>query len=408
MDASVSNTSSGLVSVANPGLYSAYSRAISGTLSHLELYYRHNAGGESSESKSMEVFLGKIVETVTSLEMKHRFNKDPGGAPTIAASGFPFTYDIRDMGADYATSKERLPKLLPLDRIRDKLLDNLMTLRPDPDFNQGIDFARLEEERQRLQWQFAERVYLESLDLRKQFFYFTPGKLFPVGKDEWSALGKDRRAYRFSWGCWDPETNRPCIHFLLLEQDIHEPELMLDTAEYAQFLRAIEQVGTRAPRMLEALFAQLDEVTSRFLHPKALKRFRLGPIVSPILYKDGVPDGTLKAVRKLLPVFEAAKAKEQDSILFFTTEFVYSYGEHTPSAATLAQHLQRIIDSEGPKLRQVFTIPKTDKPLSLETFVLLSHRLRQHLTDDVVKSIPEMEGAEFLAYNDDKEVDNVG
>lgn len=395
----------GTVEVSDPLMYSAYARMTWTALSHLEIYYRRNSNGETSEAESMAIFVEKIIQTTRALELKHRFNKDNAGHPIIAASGFPYTFDIRDLQADLASAHERIPKLPTVEFSREKLLDLIMVGKPDPKLEDGVALARYEEERDRLLWQIAERAYFDSLDLRKQFFYFTPGKLFPVPPEEWHGREVGRRAYRFSWGCWDPETHKPCVYFLLFTQDETEPALTDDSPEYAQFLRAVERVGTRAPKQLAVVFAQLDEFSSNFIHPKMLKRIMFGPLISPLLYKDKEPAAIPPLVAQLSPVFTECSAIEDESVLFFSTEFVFSSGEHTPSG-TLAQ---RLFGSHEPKLRQVFTIPRTDRSLSLQTYAILSHRLRQHLSEELIASVPELSGVEFLAFDEEtKGVAHVG
>lgn len=404
MDSVIPDLRAGTITVSDPLVYSAHARLVWSALGNLEIYYRQNAKGETSEAESMAIFVEKIIQTTRALELKHRCNKETSGHPMIAASGFPYTYDIRDMQADLLSVPERLPKLPPLELSREKLLDNLMTPRPDPATN-GIARSRHDDERDRLRFQIAETAYLNSLDLRKQFFYFTPGKLFPIQPGEWKGQEKGRRAFRFSWGCWDPETHRPCVYFLLFTQDEHEPPLTTESPEYVQFLRAVERVGTRAPKQLAAVFAQLDEVTTQFIHPKALKRVILGPLISPLLYKDQNAAAMPPLVSQLCPVFAESGASDEESILLFSTEFMFSHDERTPTG-TLAE---RLFGSEQPKVRQVFMIPKTERTLSYQPYAILSHRLRRHISDDVVASIPDLEGVEFLAFDSDsKEVANVG
>lgn len=404
MPTSIQSLRSGSPTIVDPKLYSAYAQAKWHALTHLEFYYHQNANGGTSEADSMEFFVRKLIETTKALELKHRYNKSQAGRPTVAASGFSFTYDIRDLAADLSTAGERLPKLPSIDYCREKLLDNLMSAQPDPATHAGVDRTRHDEERDRLQWQIAEHAYLSSLDLRRQFFYFTPGKLFPVQKEEWKGEEKGRRAYRFSWGCWDPETHRPCVYFLLFTQAEHEAALEQESPDYVQFLRAVEQAGSRAPKELEIVFAQLDELTSRFIHPKALKRVIFGPLVTPILYRGREGAEVPLLASKLMPVFEEAGVDDMESVLFFSTQFMFSYGERTPTGSLAS----KIFGSEEPKTRQLFVIPKTDQPLQLQRYALLPHRLRQHISDELVAATPELQGVEFLAYNaDHKEVNRV-
>jgi hypothetical protein len=59
--------------------------------------------------------------------------------------------------------------------------------------------VRQSEECRKLLWQIAERAYLEYINLRQQFFRFTPGKLLTADPASFSNE-RGRRAYHFSCG----------------------------------------------------------------------------------------------------------------------------------------------------------------------------------------------------------------
>src|SRR5215471_6368701 len=176
--------------------YTVYLGLLADAFKRLLAYYGEVEREEqTSEGESMALYVQKILATVYALRLKHSFSPAYFARPGVdlADSGFPHFQDIMTLDADLSTRSERLPKLPEVELSRQMLLDYLM--------HHGVETpVRQSEECRKLFWQIAERAYLEYLDLRRQFFRFTPGKLFSVGPESFSKE-KGRRAYHFSWGC---------------------------------------------------------------------------------------------------------------------------------------------------------------------------------------------------------------
>jgi uncharacterized protein (DUF1330 family) len=352
------------------------------------------------EEESMAIYALKFLQTIRALRLKYLYSPLYLAQPRIdlTDSGFPSAYDISLLDADLATKNERLPKFASLETLKQKLLDNLMTIPSDEDRD------RHEEKRRDLQWQISERAYLESLDLRTQFFQFTPGKLLEIPAEDFAEEG--RRAYIFSWGCYDRERNRPGVYFMILTQDLKERPLETGSPAYMMFLETIQGIACRTPDNLRAIAVRLDESFAT-LHPKMLKRIMVGPLVSPMLHRNvetyTPQPGSLEA--RLMPVIERAELKSNDFVLLFSTEFVYSEREEVP---------QHFLSLKRPKARQIFHVPKNDRDLlkrgasSVTRYALLPHALRQHLNDEDVKHVPELAGCEYLIYQTKGDVINVG
>jgi hypothetical protein len=384
--------------------YTVYLGLLADAFKRLLAYYGEvEREAATSEGESMALYVQKILATVQALRLKHSFSPDYFARPGVdlADSGFPHFHDIMTFDADLSTRGERLPKLPEIDFLRHSLLEYLMSPKAEVP-------VRNSEECRKIQWMIAERAYLEQLDLRKQFFRFTPGKLFAADPKTFSEE-KGRRAYHFSWGCYDSQRNRPCVYFMLMTQDESEVSLeQKDNPEFVRFLQAIDNIASRAPEGLSSIAVRLDEAF-RKLYPKALKRFCLGPLVSPLLWNGCKTSSCPKLAQVLLPYFREAGVEENDFVLFFSTEMVVSEREETPST------LRSVL---GDKARQIFHVPKNDRKLlrrgasAYQMYCILPHRLRQHLNNEVlaeVHKLLDVDGLEMLTYQRTEEgVTNVG
>ncbi len=366
--------------------------AFSRLLNH---YYEIEREAQTSEGESMALYVQKILSTIQSLRLKYAFSPDHFMRPGVdlANSGFPHFRDIIMMDSDLASREERLPKLPELGLSREMLLEFLMQPGTEAPVRNSETFRKL-------QWQIAERAYFESLGLREQFFRFTPGKLLPADA---KSFGKEkgRRAYQFSWGCYDSQRNLPCVYFMLMTQEkTEEPLDKKDNPEYERFLQTVDNIASRAPEELRPIAIRLDE-GFKGLYPKALKRITIGPLVSPLL-SDGGSGVRSDVATRMLPVFEQAELQRDDFVLFFTTEMIVSVREEAP--ATLKSIL-------GAKPRQIFEVSKSDREALRRNasvyhdYCILPHRLRQHLTTEVRASIREFASPHLglLAYQRNEE-----
>jgi hypothetical protein len=389
----------------DPLRYTVYLGLLADAFKGLLAYYGEvEREAQTSEGESMALYVQKILATVYALRLKHSFSPAYFARPGVdlADSGFPHFHDIMTLDADLSTRSERLPKLPEVELSRQMLLEYLM--------HPGTEApVRQSEECRKLLWQIAERAYLEYINLRQQFFRFTPGKLLTADPASFSKE-KGRRAYHFSWGCYDSQRNRPCVYFMLMTQDEKDTPLdHPDNPEYVRFLQAVDNIASRAPEELSPIATRLDEAF-RTLYPKALKRFCIGPLVSPLLW-DG--DGTVARAplaQILLPCFTRAELAQNDFALFFSTEMVISEREEMPAT------LRSVLGMD--KARQIFHVPKNDRKSlrrgasAYNVYGILPHRLRQHLSDEMLAEIQNLldaEELEMLTYQRTEEgVTNVG
>lgn len=388
----------------DPLHYTAYMGLLTDVFKRLLAYYGEvERMAQTSEGESMALYVQKIIATVYALRLRFSFSPEYYVRPGVdlADSGFPQFHDVQQLDADLSTRSDRLPKLPEVDLSRQMLLELLM--HPDTDVP-----VRGSEECRKLQWQIAERAYLKSLSLKTQFFRFTPGELMAADAASFSPE-RGRRAYHFSWGCYDPLRNRPSVYFMLMTQDESEAPLNNNNPEYVRFLQAIERIASRAPDGLSPIATRLDEEFAA-LYPKALKRFNIGPLVSPMLWDGREMSACPKLAQVLLPYFEEAKLAPNDFCLFFSTELVFSEREVMPATIKSVLGLD--------KARQIFHVPKTDLralrrgATAYKTYGILPHRLRQHLSDEALAEVQHLldaDGLEMLTYQRNIEgVTNVG
>lgn len=385
--------------------YTAYLSLLTSAFKRLSAYYGEvEQNAQTLESESMSLYVQKILSTVYGLRLKHSFSPQYFARPGVdlTDSGFPHFHDIMTLDADLATRAERLPKLLDVESSKRVLLDLLMKAdTPSP--------VRQSDEVRKMQWQIAERSYLEGLNLRTQFFRFTPGKLFKASSESYSSEA-NRRGYHFSWGCYDSERNRPCVYFMLMTQDDRDVQLdHPDNPEYVRFVQTVDAVASRAPEKLMPIAVRLDEAF-RGIHPKALKRICLGPLISPLLWDGGEKSIRSPLAQILLPVFSQAGLAPTDFVLFFSTEMIVSEREVIPNS------IKSVLGID--KARQIFCVPKNDRQLlrrqasASTTYCILPHRLRQHLDGLTLVEIAKTMGAEdvkLLTYQANQEgVTHVG
>ncbi len=379
--------------------YSAYLRLIRQAFRRLKSLYKE----DTSEFQSMHIYAKKFMRTIRALQLKYQHRPSYRAKPAIniANSGFPRFVEIMELMTDLIRKDERLSKLLSEEQAKSDLLEIVMG-EPSPD--DVAEQLRWEKEKSLL-WQIAERSYLELLDLREIFFHFTPGKIFPA-EEMLKPRVNGRNVYHFSWACFDSQTNLPYIYLMLFEHEGGEKLLTADNPSVIQLLEVIQEVGGRAPDQLVEIVGRIDETLPN-IYPRVLKRNRVGPIYSPLLYQ-GVSDldpGSFAG--RVGPHFEHAQLHPDDFILFFETEMVVSEGEKVSSS---------VFSLGRKKGRQVFNIPKTNRDLmrrgstSVSRHVLLPHRFRQHLSPEVIKILPEFSnGIDFVTYTEKEgEVQRVG
>lgn len=277
------------------------------------------------------------------------------------------------------------------------LLENAMTI-PSPE-----DEERHYAQRTNLLYKLSDRAFLEGLDLNTQFFQFTPGKCIAVPSTEYAEA--NRRAYVFSWACFDQEFNEPVVYIILFTQDDHEQIFDVNSADFEKFVDTVRHIAARAPENLMGIAVRLDE-SFRTLYPKTLKRIRIGPLVSPLFYQGAVELEETSLAARILPAFTRAGSAVDDFVMLFDVEAVLSVREE-------ASQVSRSYGYE--KVRQIYQVVDNIREMkrrgvsSLSRYVILPHWLCQHITEDDLANLPELHETSRLAYRiEEGELTDVG
>jgi hypothetical protein len=373
----------------DPVRYRDYLRFLSGVLTRFKDYYeRTEQEGQITDAESVAYFAERFLATIASLRLKYMYSPSYLRRPGVdlTYSGFPGMNDIFEILSDLATCKDRLAKLPSIEALKAMILESVM-MAPSVE-----DEERHQARLINLLYKLSDRAYLEGLDINTQFFQFTPGKLSLVPASEYAETG--RRAYVFSWACFDQESNEPVVYTMLFTQDDHETVFDTASADFEKFMDTVRNIAARAPENLLAIAVRLDE-SFRTLYPKTIKRVRIGPLVSPLLYQGARMIDEASLAGRILPVFKRAGSGLEDFVLLFDVEAVISVREEVSS-------LSRQYGYE--KSRQVYLVNESMSQMkrrgvsTLKLYAIMPHWLRQHLTEGDFENLPELREAELLAY----------
>src|SRR5262249_50339424 len=189
------------------------------------------------------------------------------------------------------------------------------------------------------------------------------------------------------------QTNRPYVHLMSLEQDAGEEPLEQHGESYRRFLEVVRGEGSRAPDVGIVALGIDDAIES--IHPKIVKRLCIGPLHAPLLARRQPPDAGDARAQMLDDLVRAHCRQEDDAVLFFTDETVFSKGEE----------VTRTLLSPIGKVRQVFEIEEADAECHarhasmIHRSVLLPHGLLQHLRADAQEALPQLSRCRKVTYD---------
>ncbi len=175
-------------------------------------------------------------------------------------SGFPVFQEILQMAADAMQAKDHLKGLPSQKHLKKDMITHILSELSPPN---------------QIQYAMSQRLYYEYLTDGHLFLSQNDPQLMWVGDKK--KKKSDRRKYLVYWAVYDSRTNVPTIYLM----ELH------DTGR-----RALPGDERRWPRVQSHLMAQsVSELTLltiargfdqdfHDLHPKALKRFHIGPMYS--------------------------------------------------------------------------------------------------------------------------------
>jgi hypothetical protein len=319
----------------------------------------------------------RLLNSCSALEMKFAFREDEAWAGQVFAgleeSGFPSYVDIDGIAVDLLHRDATLAEMRSDQaQLKKLILDCLI--------KDGREPRPILEE-------LAKRTYLEMLDQRKVFLPYTEGNLIP-----WQVGNKEKgvRGYLYSWGTYSVAHNCPFVHLMYLTQDESEQPFEDGGDNLANFLSVMKDEGSHVPDKLRILAVSIDDRLDP-IHPKVLKRVRIGPLRSPYLINarpiEKLSDAE-KAVKKLFDrVFD-----EDDFEMTFSQEMTFSKGQISRKKYLFSSVKQ-----------EIFFVPQLDEEGDMTRYILMPHRGYQEILPDEAKCIPHFARRVKFSYDHKKE-----
>ena len=337
--------------------------------------YELQKSDKTYEAGVVQKYLARLLYTVDTLRMK--YTHSPADQRMLWVdlddSGLPNAQEISTLSVDLLHRRERLREL-PAEAMSKQLtLDYIFKYQEEP-----VNFL----------WQLAARHYLKMLEEDKLFL---PFMLEPDDIQKQKGSRKDMRTYLASWACYDYKTSRPYIHIMSFDQNNEAVPLEHRKANHLKLLELIRAEGSRVPDV--GILAMAIDDALEPIHPKILKRIGLGPLYTPLLLnQDGLKlDDKHQAMADLLNTY----GEETDFILSVTDEIVFSKSQRVTTS----------VFSPNGRVREIFHIPENDsesyarRASVIHKQVLMPHVLAQHLSDDILERVPDLQGARVLTYD---------
>jgi hypothetical protein len=356
--------------------YTRYFNILTKSWNLLLKLYEQRGGGDTYEARAIHQSLERLLYTVKVLRMKYSYSPADRRLlwVDLSESGFPNAQDMGNLSVDLIKRQERLRDLMPASILKQIALDSMMKEQAEP-----TDTL----------WELAERSYLEMLDDTNLFLPFN------MAADDIairpSKNKREFRSYSCAWSCYDFRTNRPYLHLLTFDQDKDERPLEKANVNQLKLLEVLQAEGSRVPDV--GILAMAIDSAIETIHPKILKRIGLGPLYTSMLLqqelKQQTDDAQAAKPRVLLELL-GNHAESDDVILCFTDEIVFSQQQRvTPTS----------------HVREVFYLPNDDpesyarRASVVHKYVLLPHSVSQHLTDDILLQVPELQNARVITYD---------
>lgn len=323
--------------------YQRYFKLLTRASEILSQWYKRVVDGAGYEEEIIAMFLGKLRFSAQMFALKHSYCPDSKLRLDLNQSGFPHLLGVMSMESDLRRRDEVLRLSNTPLMIRQAMLAWMFENKTEPT-------AHLEE--------MALRQYFEKLDQEKILFQFTPGKLLFQSEDHLL------RHYLFSWACYDVETNVPHVYIMLFDQDVSEEPLHAQGPNYARFMEVVRSEGSRVPTQLMVVASAIDQ-SLESIHPKILKRIKLGPLFSKEFSRE----------EHSLIEYLRTYGDEDDFIFHIRDEMVFSGSQVIKKGGWLTPTT----------VREIFAIQKDDMECAaagasrIYRTLVLPHHIVQHL-----------------------------
>jgi len=332
-----STADGGSVELESSDEYAAYFNHLTRVFGCLVKWYKYLIEGGGTEERLLTGFLSRMLFTVEMLRLKHLYSPPHNLILDLNDSGLPHTFEIMEFDTDLRIRDDKLRSLSPRNVLVGQMVDEMIEKKQDPSD---------------LLWQMSQLEFFTLIDPHKLMHVFTPGEL------EHRATRLEYRKYLYSWACYDFSTNTLFFHLMALDQDIGEEPLEAKGSTYNRFIEVVKAEGSRASSV-GVLASQIDEALKP-IHPKVLKRVRIGPILCPRFQRGQSPEPMLAFLEK--------HGDQDDFALKLMSEVIISQRQ-------VAEPRKLLSLGRAGRVREVFAIPSSD----LRCFEQQASRVFDHL-----------------------------
>ena len=370
MDLITRMTASGdYVSLPHHDAYAVCFNQIARVCSIIQKWAEPRVGSKSPEAATLKLFQHRILQSFELLRLKCLNDPEHTMKLDLNRSGFPHFNELQKLVSDRERAEEMLLELPPRTMLVEQSLDELFRRQAPPEEYLSV---------------LGRRMYLEKL-LESDFLGpYRFGGLHLIETEG------DFRRYVCAWGCYAPRENLPYLHLLHFDQDKRARPLNPGAPEYEAFKEMLEREGRRVPPL--AVLATAIDTAFETIHPKALRRLRIGPVLLNSFSFDEGP----------LADFLRFDGHPDDLIFSLESEVIVSSKQVVKEKGSLFR---------PDKVREIFEISDSDlecfdrKLSEIHRFLFMPHRLWQLTLDR--ENPPWMQGfadAYRFSFDDNNEV----
>lgn len=330
--------------------YERYLNLIDKVCQYVSDWHANLIQGGDLEASYISDFLKRLTFTMKIFRMKCQYNSLKSPPLDLNESGFPNFLAFSELETDLKLKDERLSVLPAKSLLIEQMIDHMLTKRTEP---------------RELLGQMADRSYLEELTRRSLFLPYNHGGL------ELRAETDKYRKYVFSWACFDFKTNMPYFHVLAFDQDIEEEKFDSRSNNYVEFLQVIKNEGSHTPTL--GVLASAIDNSLKGIHPKVLKRVRIGPVLSAEFSREKDPEPLIGLIKEF--------GQSGDFAVKIMSEIIFSARQEKKQTPLLDF-------GRAKKVREVFSIPSSDlkcferSASKVYENLILPHHLLQQIVND--------------------------
>jgi hypothetical protein len=234
--------------------------------------------------------------TFRALALKYHFAGAAPGAAQLTfdrvESGFPVAAELMEMASDATQAERNLAGMPTVEKLKDEMVRVILSERVTPT---------------RLQYALSQRLYYE--ELRKGGLFWARNDPEAVWLGNLGEGRAERRQYLLRWGVYEATDNLPVIYLMTLEDSGREG-LPKDTMRWPLVQRHLMAQSVGGLTLLTIAKGFDDDFED--LHPKRLRRIRVGPMYSHAFTSQ---DGPIREV-----LAQARAPEGEDWALVWTEE----------------------------------------------------------------------------------------